>query len=96
MQTLVMDWANDIVYISAYIFGFIYASDLRIQDRLDNILNRSIILVLICFIVLFMIYCYWLLYNGDNFIVTIIWAFLKGVYECLYDHNVIRTWEKVF
>ncbi|WP_066498153.1 acyltransferase family protein [Abyssisolibacter fermentans] len=82
MQILIMDWANDIVYISVYIFGFIYASDCRIQDRLDKMLSKSAILVLICLIALFVIYCYWLLYNGDSIIVTVIWAFLKGVYEC--------------
>lgn len=96
MQILIMDWANDIVYISVYIFGFIYASDIKIQYRLDRMLSLSTVLVLICFIGLFIIYCYWLLYNGDNIIITIIWAFLKGIYECFLIIMLLGIGKKYF
>lgn len=96
MQILIMDWANDIVYISVYIFGFIYASDSRIQYRLDIMLYKSIILVVICLIGLFGIYYYWLIYSGDSIIVTFIWAFLKGVYECFMIIMLLGLGRKYF
>lgn len=95
-QILIMDWANDIVYISVYIFGFIYASDSRIQDRLARMLRKSIVLVVLCLSGLFAIYSYWLLYNGNSIIVTVTWAFLKGVYECFMIIMLLGLGRKYF
>ena len=47
MQTLIMDWANDVVYFSIFIFGFVYASDNRIQVKLNKLSKISAFL-LVC------------------------------------------------
>lgn len=81
MQILIFDWANDLVYLSVYIFGFIFAFDLRIQDRIDKLFNKSIFMVCISAVTLFIIYYYWLVVGGMDFTVTRVWALTKGIYE---------------
>lgn len=81
MQILIMDWANDVVYLSVFIFGFIYAFDQRIRERIDSLFTISIAMVLASGISLFLTYYYWLIINGDNFEVTRVWALSKGIYE---------------
>ncbi|PKM49698.1 MAG: hypothetical protein CVV02_14580 [Firmicutes bacterium HGW-Firmicutes-7] len=81
MQTLIMDWANNLVYLTVYVFGFIYAFDSRIQDRIELLLSKSIIMVSVSGVSLFFIYWYWLIGEGNNFLITRIWALSKGIYE---------------
>ncbi|MFW6015149.1 MAG: acyltransferase family protein [bacterium] len=96
MQTLILDWANDLVYISVYIFGFIYASNNKIKDRLDKMLRKSIVLVIICIIILFGMYCYWIIFKGQSIIVTFMWAFIKGVYESFMIIMLLGLGRKYF
>jgi hypothetical protein len=80
--TLIMDWANDIVYLSLYIFGFVYASDKKIQERVSKLAGISGIFA-ITVPILYMIMDYLFLTEGKwvpNS--TILWASTKGFYEC--------------
>lgn len=80
--TLIMDWANDIVFLSFYIFGFVYASDKKIQERVSRLAGISgvfVIIVPIIYIVmdyLFLINGKWIPYSNT------IWVATKGFYEC--------------
>lgn len=81
MQIFVFDWANDLVYLSIFLMGFIYASDSKIQSRVDEIFKPSLFVTIITFIGLFFIYYYWLVLKGDSFTITRVWAIIKGLYE---------------
>lgn len=79
---LVKDWANDIVYLSFYIFGFVYASDEKIQERVAKLASISGVLA-ITVPILYIIMDYIFLTKGKwppNS--TILWAATKGFYEC--------------
>lgn len=80
--TLVMDWANDIVFLSFYIFGFVYASNKKIQERVSRLAGFSGVLV-ITVPILYIVMDYIFLTKGKwipNS--TIYWAATKGFYEC--------------
>lgn len=96
MQILIMDWANVIVYSSVYIFGFVYVSDNRLQDRLDRMMKQAMIIVIICLIALFGVYHYWIIEGGNSIVVTFLWAFLKGVYECFMIIMLLGLGRKYF
>ena len=84
MQILIFDWANDLVYLSVFIFGFIFAFDSRIQHRIDRIFRKSIIIVGLSLVCLFLIYYHWLVLNEDFFILARLWAVIKGFYEVFF------------
>jgi glucans biosynthesis protein C len=80
--TLIMDWTNDIVYLSVFIYGFIFASDSKIQERINKITKISSVIAIICMPTLIFMYYLWAVCNANAFIISIAWAFTKGVYEC--------------
>lgn len=81
-QILIMDWANDIVYISVFIFGFVFASSTEIQNRIRSLFKGSLCLVIASIAIFIYIYYQWTVQGESAVYLTIIWAFLKGVYEC--------------
>lgn len=80
--TFLMDWANDIVYLSIYIFGFVYASDEKLQERVSRLAGISAVFALTV-PVLYMIMDYIFLTEGIWIPhSTLLWAATKGFYEC--------------
>ncbi len=79
MQTLIMDWANDVVYLSMLIFGFVFASDNKIQERLER-LKRTAGIIFLVLSILYIIIFYLLLAEGIDLVA--LWVATKGIYEC--------------
>ncbi len=81
-QTLIGDWANDIVYLCVFIYGFVYASDKKIQERVNKLANSSKVV----FSVLLIMYIsieYLLMTEGETVsFLAIILDLSKGLYEC--------------
>jgi glucans biosynthesis protein C len=80
--TIIMDWTNDIVYLSVFIYGFIFASDSRIQERINRITKTLSVIAIMCIPILIFMYYLWAVCNSSEFFISIAWAFTKGVYEC--------------
>lgn len=81
-QILIGDWANDIVYLSMFIFGFVFAYDNKLHKRLSGLLKPAAALVILCISAFIYIYYMWTAVGSTEFYLTQIWAFLKGIYEC--------------
>ncbi len=78
---LVTDWANDAVYLSLFIFGYVFASDERIPQKLHAYDGASKILVALSLGVLFYVNIQsQVLYHNADYL-TVLWVFAKGVYE---------------
>lgn len=81
-QTLIFDWANDIVYFSIFVFGYIFASDERIREKLRRYIKLSAVCGVLSLAALFYVNIMWqVLYKGDIYL-SVIWALAKGFYEC--------------
>jgi fucose 4-O-acetylase-like acetyltransferase len=81
-QTLIMDWANDTVYLSMFVFGYIFAADQRILAKLKEYFKLSVILVLLSLVLLFYINYQWEIAGSSAVYLMVLWAAIKGIYEC--------------
>jgi glucan biosynthesis protein C len=80
-QTLIGDWANDVVYPSMFIFGFVFASNTNIQKRVGKLFNPSKFVFFMCIpIYIFLYYKLDLNVSGVSFYGGVV--LLKGIYEC--------------
>lgn len=93
MQTFIMDWANDVVYISIFIFGFVFASDQKIQQRVSKLKNVSCLVFTLLSIFYVMISYLWLVDGTD---LWVFWAITKGAYECSAIIFLLWLGEKCF
>ncbi len=82
VQTLVFDWANDAVYLSVFIFGYLFAADERIGEKLKEYLKPSIICFIVSLTVLFYVNIKWQVLGSDELYLTPLWAVTKGIYQC--------------
>jgi Acyltransferase family. len=81
-QTLIGDWANDVIYLSVFVFGFVFASDTHIQDRISRLTDISKI-VLCVLIPVYILIEYLITTDGASFsYLNIILDLSKGLYEC--------------
>jgi peptidoglycan/LPS O-acetylase OafA/YrhL len=78
-QTLITDWANNVVYFAMMVFGFVYASDTRIQERVERLKTLSGLIFLALTILYSIVFYTWLTQGTD---LTVIWVLTKGIYEC--------------
>lgn len=81
-QTLIMDWANDAVYLSMFIFGYIFAANRQIQIKLKEYFKSSIVFGIFSLALLFFINYKWQIDGSSATYLTILWASVKGIYEC--------------
>lgn len=81
-QILIGDWANDVVYLSIFIFGFVFASENKIQEKVNQYFNISAFLVPLCLIVFFYTFWMWAIEGSNELYLTILWVCAKGIYEC--------------
>jgi hypothetical protein len=79
---VIMDWTNDLVYLSVFIFGFVFAADTKVQERINGLKKIAGIAVLICIPALIFMYYLWAVRGANAISLTFTWAFTKGVYEC--------------
>lgn len=81
-QTLIFDWANDAVYLSLFIFGYIFAADERIQEKVRGYFKPSIVCGALSLAALFYVNVSWQVLGSDEAYLTQVWTLAKGVYEC--------------
>jgi peptidoglycan/LPS O-acetylase OafA/YrhL len=81
-QTLVMDWANDSVYLSMFILGYVFAADERIQNKLNQYFALSKIFLLLSLALLFFINFSWQVEGSNADYLTVLWGLARGIYEC--------------
>lgn len=81
-QTLIMDWANDVVYLSMFIFGYLYAADSAIQNRVKKLFNLSKAVGLLALVPILFANYMWEVNNSKAVYLTVLWALAKGFYEC--------------
>jgi len=81
-QTLIGDWANDVVYFSVFIFGFVFASDRYIQERVNRLANIS--KVILCILITVYIIIEYLMMTDESSFgdLKIFMDISKGLYEC--------------
>lgn len=78
---IITDWANDAVYISLFVFGFIFASDGRIAQRFRSYDRLAKIMAALALGVLFFVNIQSQVFYRDGDYLTVLWALFKGVYE---------------
>lgn len=82
LQTLIGDWANDVVYLSVFIFGFVFASDISLQERLRRLAKISKIIFCVLAVV-YIIIEYLIMLDESSFSsLKIFLDISKGLYEC--------------
>lgn len=80
-QTLIGDWANDVTYFSIFIFGFVFASDIKIQERISRLTNISKPILSVLIVIYIIIYL--LMAKEAKFsYLKIVSDTSRGVYEC--------------
>ena len=78
---IITDWANDAVYLSLFLFGYVFASDERVSERFRSYGRLSIILVLLSLAGLFYVNIQSQVFYVDSIFQTIVWVISKGIYE---------------
>lgn len=78
---IITDWANDAVYISLFVFGFIFASDGRIAQRFRSYDRLAKIMAALALGVLFFVNIQSQVFYRDGDYLTVLWALFKGIYE---------------
>jgi Predicted acyltransferases len=81
-QTFIGDWANDIVYLSMFLFGYFYAADDRIQNKVKEYFNASKIIGLFSFAIILFLNCEWAVNASNAVYLMVVWGIAKGFYEC--------------
>ncbi len=81
-QTIIGDWANDVIYSSMFVFGFVYASNLQIQERVRSLLKYATIVLLIGTPLLMIIYYMFNQLSSAMNLYGLLWLIIRGAYEC--------------
>lgn len=93
-QTLIFDWANDAVYLSVFIFGYIFAADARLQEKVRAYFKPAAVCGVLSLAALFYVNIMSQVLISDNIYLTPLWALAKGIYECsaiIFLLNVGKT-----
>ncbi len=81
-QTLILDWANDAVYLCVFIFGYLFAADGRIQEKIRGYLKLSMVCGALSLAALFYVHIMSQAQFANDIYLLGIWALAKGIYEC--------------
>lgn len=79
---IVGDWANVAVYLSLFIFGYVYAADSRVQEKVKEYFKLSIVFGLLGLAALYYVNIHSQMFWSDAAYLTPLWVLAKGVYEC--------------
>lgn len=81
-QTIIGDWANDVIYSSMFVFGFVFASKPQLQERVRSLLKYSKIVLLIGTPILVIIYYKFNQLGSAMNLYGLLWIIIRGAYEC--------------
>ncbi|HWQ77920.1 MAG TPA: acyltransferase family protein [Anaerovoracaceae bacterium] len=81
-QTLIFDWANDAVYLSLFLFGYVFAADERIQEKIKEYFKTSIVFGTLSLATLYYVNIQSQMFYSNEVYLTPLWVLSKGVYEC--------------
>ena len=76
------DWANVTVYLSLFIFGYVYAADARIQGKVNEYFKPSMVFGALSLAVLYYVNINSQMFYSDAAHLMPLWVLAKGVYEC--------------
>jgi len=79
---IIGDWANVAVYLSLFIFGYVYAADSQIQEKVTKYFKLSIVFSILGLGTLYYVNIYSQMFWSDAFHLGVLWVWAKGVYEC--------------
>lgn len=79
---IVGDWANVTVYLSLFIFGYVYAADARIQRKVNEYFKPSMVFGALSLATLYYVNINSQMFYSDAAHLTSLWVLAKGVYEC--------------
>lgn len=81
-QTFIGDWANVMVYGTVYVYGYFFASDNKVQERIKGLFKTSTILSAASYIGMLAIFLYFHLSGVQAHpAYSVLWAMGKGIYE---------------
>jgi len=76
------DWANVSVYLSLFIFGYVYAADSRIQEKVKEYFKLSAVFGIMGLAALYYVNIHSQMFWSDASYLGVLWVWAKGVYEC--------------
>ena len=76
-QTFITDLANDIVSLSLFIFGFVFASDIRLQERVGRLRNISAVFFAVITALYLAVH-----FIDFSWVNVFIWYTIQGLYKC--------------
>lgn len=79
---IIFDWANDAIYLSLYVFGYVFAADGRIQEKIKDFYRVSLIFCVLSLAMLFYVNIESQMFYSDKAYLTPLWVLSKAVYEC--------------
>ncbi|KUG04873.1 hypothetical protein ASZ90_017753 [hydrocarbon metagenome] len=79
---IVGDWANVAVYLSLFIFGYVYAANLHVQEKLKEYFKPSVVFGTLSLAALYFVNIHTQMFYYDAFYLGALWVLAKGVYEC--------------
>ena len=79
---ILFDWANDAVYLSLFLFGYVFAADGRIQEKIKGYYKASMVFGSLSLTTLFYVNIQWQMFYSDEIYLGVLWVLSKGVYEC--------------
>lgn len=80
--SIIGDWANDALYLSVFIFGYVYAADMRLQDKVKGYFKISLAAAVLSLATLFYVNIHSQVFYSNAIYLTVLWVLAKGVYEC--------------
>ncbi len=79
---IIFDWANDAVYLSLFIYGYVFAADARLQEKVREYYKLSMVFGALSLAMLYYVNIQsQMLYSNEAYL-TPLWVLAKGVYEC--------------
>jgi glucans biosynthesis protein C len=79
---IVGDWANVSVYLSLFLFGYVYAADPRIQEKVKEYYKLSIVFGILGLATLYFVNINSQMFWSDAPYLGVLWVWGKGIYEC--------------
>jgi hypothetical protein len=79
---IIFDWANDAIYLSMFIFGYIFAADERIQEKIKGYYKASMVTGALALAMMYYVNIQSQMFYSNEAYLTPLWVLSKGVYEC--------------
>ncbi|SMP58329.1 Acyltransferase family protein [Sphaerochaeta associata] len=76
------DWANDVLYLSFFILGYVFSSDERLQRKIFGWRLPALYIAIPCLLVILTLYYLDATERVQPYWHTWLWSSMKGIYEC--------------